>query len=52
MAAHGPSAVAAILVAAGSGERLRADVPKAFVEVGGQTLAERAVRRFGAHPSV
>jgi 2-C-methyl-D-erythritol 4-phosphate cytidylyltransferase len=34
--------VAAILVAAGSGSRLGADVPKAFVEVGGRTLLEHA----------
>jgi 2-C-methyl-D-erythritol 4-phosphate cytidylyltransferase len=46
MAAHGPSTVAAILVAAGSGTRLGADVPKAFVPVAGRTLLEHAVDRF------
>lgn len=38
--------VAAILVAAGSGERLGADVPKAFVTVAGRTLLEHAASRF------
>jgi 2-C-methyl-D-erythritol 4-phosphate cytidylyltransferase len=38
--------VAAIVVAAGSGARLGADVPKAFVAVGGRTLLEHAVRPF------
>lgn len=44
--------VAAILVAAGSGERLGAGVPKAFVEVAGQTLLEHAVARLVSHPAV
>ncbi|MGH8962477.1 MAG: 2-C-methyl-D-erythritol 4-phosphate cytidylyltransferase [Jatrophihabitantaceae bacterium] len=44
--------VAAILVAAGSGDRLGADVPKAFVTVAGRTLLEHAARRFIAHPRV
>jgi 2-C-methyl-D-erythritol 4-phosphate cytidylyltransferase len=44
--------VTAVLVAAGSGSRLGADVPKAFVEVGGRTLLEHAVARFAAHPEV
>jgi 2-C-methyl-D-erythritol 4-phosphate cytidylyltransferase len=34
--------VAAVLVAGGSGSRLGADVPKAFVSVGGRTLLEHA----------
>jgi 2-C-methyl-D-erythritol 4-phosphate cytidylyltransferase len=38
--------VAAVLVAAGSGSRLGASVPKAFVRVGGRTLLEHAVSRF------
>ena len=38
--------VAAVLVAAGSGSRLGADVPKAFVRVGGRTLVEIAAARF------
>jgi 2-C-methyl-D-erythritol 4-phosphate cytidylyltransferase len=52
MAAHGQLTVAAILVAAGSGERLGASVPKAFCTVGGRTLLEHAVARFAAHPGV
>jgi 2-C-methyl-D-erythritol 4-phosphate cytidylyltransferase len=52
MAAHSQLTVAAILVAAGSGERLGADVPKAFVQLGGATVLEQATRRFAAHPLV
>jgi 2-C-methyl-D-erythritol 4-phosphate cytidylyltransferase len=44
--------VAAVLVAGGSGSRLGADVPKAFVRVGGRTLLEHAAARFAAYPSV
>jgi 2-C-methyl-D-erythritol 4-phosphate cytidylyltransferase len=52
MAAHGPTTCAAILVAAGSGQRLGADVPKAFVALAGATLLEHAARRFAEHPAV
>lgn len=52
MAAIGPRTVAVILVAAGSGERLGAGVPKAFVDVAGRTLLEHAAARFGAHPRI
>lgn len=52
MAAHSQSTVAAILVAAGSGERLGANVPKAFVEVSGATLLEHAFARFAKHPAI
>ena len=44
--------VAAVLVAAGSGFRLGADVPKAFVSVAGRTLLEHAHARFAAHPRI
>lgn len=44
--------VAVVLVAAGSGERLAAGGPKAFVEVGGVTLLEHAVSRLVIHPAV
>ena len=44
--------VAAILVAGGSGSRLRAEVPKAFVEVCGRTLLEHAAARFAGYPRV
>ena len=46
MAAPGHLTGAAILVAAGSGERLGADRPKAFVTVAGATLLEHAAARF------
>ncbi len=52
MAAHGRRTVAAVLVAAGSGERLGADVPKAFVRVGGRSLLEHAAGRFVGHPDI
>jgi 2-C-methyl-D-erythritol 4-phosphate cytidylyltransferase len=52
MAANDRLIVAAIVVAAGSGSRLGADVPKAFVEVGRRTLLEHAVGALRAHPRV
>ncbi len=51
-AAIGPRTVAAVLVAAGSGSRLGADVPKAFCELGGQTLLEHAATRFLQHRAI
>jgi 2-C-methyl-D-erythritol 4-phosphate cytidylyltransferase len=44
--------IAAILVAAGAGQRLGADVPKAFCTVRGRTLLSYAHARFAAHPMV
>jgi 2-C-methyl-D-erythritol 4-phosphate cytidylyltransferase len=44
--------IAAILVAAGTGQRLGADVPKAFCTVRGRTLLSYAHARFAAHPKV
>lgn len=47
--------VVAIVPAAGSGERLAAGVPKAFVDLAGQTLVERAIeglRQSGVVDSV
>ncbi|MEY4366878.1 MAG: hypothetical protein RLZ28_293 [Actinomycetota bacterium] len=38
--------IAVVLVAAGRGERLGARVPKAFVELAGQTLIEHSIRRI------
>lgn len=52
MAANGLRTVAAVLVAAGSGARLGADVPKAFVHVAGRTLLEHAAARFMGHPRI
>jgi 2-C-methyl-D-erythritol 4-phosphate cytidylyltransferase len=40
------SQIAAIIPAAGSGERLGVGIPKALVEVSGQTLIERAVHNI------
>jgi len=51
-AATGPATVAAVLVAAGAGERLGAGVPKAFVEVDGVSLLGHAFARFAGHPRV
>lgn len=42
----------AVLTAAGSGSRLGADVPKALVRVGGQTLLELALSRLLALPGI
>jgi 2-C-methyl-D-erythritol 4-phosphate cytidylyltransferase len=44
--------IAAILVAAGAGQRLGAEVPKAFCTVRGRTLLSYAHARFAAHPVV
>jgi 2-C-methyl-D-erythritol 4-phosphate cytidylyltransferase len=44
--------VAAILLGAGEGLRLGADVPKAFCLVGGRTLLAHSFDRFVAHPRV
>lgn len=52
MAAPGHSTGAAVLVAAGSGARLGAEVPKAFVRVAGRTLLEHALARFRQHPLI
>jgi 2-C-methyl-D-erythritol 4-phosphate cytidylyltransferase len=52
MAAHDPRIVAAIVVAAGSGSRLGADVAKAFVELGARTVLEHAVGRLAGHPRI
>lgn len=45
-------AVWAVIVAAGSGERLGADVPKAFVRFGDQPLLAESVARLDDHPAV
>ena len=42
----------AVLTAAGSGSRLGADVPKALVSVGGQTLLGLALTRLLALPGI
>lgn len=45
-------AVWAVIVAAGSGERLGADVPKAFVRFGDQPLLAESVARLDDHPAI
>src|SRR6478735_8886869 len=52
MAANDQLIVAAIVVAAGDGRRLAADVPKAFVTVAGRTLLEHATGALQAHDRV
>src|SRR6478752_402586 len=50
MSTHSGPRVAVVIVAAGSGTRLGAEIPKAFVELDGRTLLERslhAVRGMG-----
>ena len=42
----------AVIVAAGSGTRLGADVPKAFVGLGGRALLARAVELFEEHDAI
>jgi 2-C-methyl-D-erythritol 4-phosphate cytidylyltransferase/2-C-methyl-D-erythritol 2,4-cyclodiphosphate synthase len=44
--------VAAIVVAAGRGERLGAGVPKQLVEIGGRTILQRSVDAFVSHPRI
>ncbi len=44
--------VDAVIVAAGSGSRLRASVPKAFVTLGDEALFMHSVRVFERHPAV
>lgn len=44
--------VAAVLVAAGSGERLGHGMPKALVGLGGRTILDWAVEAFAGHPEL
>jgi 2-C-methyl-D-erythritol 4-phosphate cytidylyltransferase len=44
--------VAAVIVAAGSGQRLGAGIPKAMVSLGDRPIVDWAVRAFSAHPEV
>lgn len=47
---HTLPSLGVVLVAAGRGERLGADRPKAFVELGGRTLIEHCITRICALP--
>ncbi len=44
--------IAAIIVAAGKGERAGASLPKQFVTIGGKTLLAHAVSAFTSHPHI
>ncbi|MEX0589831.1 MAG: IspD/TarI family cytidylyltransferase, partial [Xanthobacteraceae bacterium] len=44
--------VAAIIVAAGRGERAGGGLPKQFRPLGGETVLRRSLRLFAAHPQV
>lgn len=44
--------VTAIIAAGGSGSRVGGDVPKQFLDLGGQTILERTVAAFTRHPRV
>jgi 2-C-methyl-D-erythritol 4-phosphate cytidylyltransferase len=44
--------VAAVLVAAGSGERLGHGMPKALVSLGGRTILDWAIDAFAGHPEL
>ena len=52
MTAQDVTSCAVILVAAGTGQRLGASIPKAFQLVAGRTLLEHAAERFRTHPLV
>ena len=43
---------AAILVAAGRGERVGGNVPKQYRQLAGKTVLERTLEAFSAHPSI
>lgn len=49
---HGHASAAALIVAAGSGTRLGARRPKAFVELAGRTLLDWSVAAIEAAPSI
>lgn len=44
--------VAAVIVAAGRGERAGGDVPKQYARIGGEPVLRRTVGVFAAHPAV
>ena len=44
--------IAAIIVAAGKGERAGADLPKQFMPVGGRALVAHSVAAFARHPAI
>jgi 2-C-methyl-D-erythritol 4-phosphate cytidylyltransferase/2-C-methyl-D-erythritol 2,4-cyclodiphosphate synthase len=44
--------VGVVIVAAGRGARLGAEVPKQFLDLGGRTILQRSVEAFDPHPAV
>jgi 2-C-methyl-D-erythritol 4-phosphate cytidylyltransferase/2-C-methyl-D-erythritol 2,4-cyclodiphosphate synthase len=44
--------VGVIIVAAGRGSRLGAEIPKQLLDLGGRSMLQRSVTAFDAHPSV
>ena len=44
--------IAALIVAAGKGDRLGGDLPKQFVDLGGKSLLAHSVDAFLAHPDI
>jgi 2-C-methyl-D-erythritol 4-phosphate cytidylyltransferase len=44
--------ISAIIVAAGSGTRLNAGLPKAFIDLGGKPLFLHSLETFGAHSAI
>lgn len=42
----------AVILAGGIGSRMNSDVPKQFLEIGGQTILERVLRKFEEHPQI
>jgi 2-C-methyl-D-erythritol 4-phosphate cytidylyltransferase/2-C-methyl-D-erythritol 2,4-cyclodiphosphate synthase len=47
-----PVRIAALIVAAGRGSRAGGDVPKQYVRIGGETILQKAIDAFAAHPAV
>ncbi len=44
--------IAALIVAAGRGSRAGGEVPKQYVRIGGETILQKSIDAFAAHPAV
>ncbi|GAB1475974.1 bifunctional 2-C-methyl-D-erythritol 4-phosphate cytidylyltransferase/2-C-methyl-D-erythritol 2,4-cyclodiphosphate synthase [Bacillota bacterium] len=44
--------IAAIVVAAGSGDRMGGDIPKQYIRIGGEMILEKAIEAFESHPFI
>lgn len=51
MAASKPR-IAAVIVAAGSGERLQSALPKAYIPLGGKPMLSYSIQSFSCHPDI